>query len=124
MSADQGVIADTVQRPRYGALARQERPEQRQPVASLGAAQTGAMPNTVPGFDRLTVEPGKLGGQPCIRGCRFTAQQLLEFLAAGNTFDEVHKHFDFLEVEDVRQALGYAAALADRDFYLPTSQPA
>lgn len=82
------------------------------------------MTNTVPGFDRLTVEPGKLGGQPCIRGYRFSAQQLLELLAAGKTFDEIHESFDFLEVEDVHQVLGYAAALADRDFYLPTAQPA
>ena len=71
------------------------------------------MTNTVPGFDRLTVEPGKLGGQ-----------HLLELLAAGKTFDEIHADFDFLELHDVHQVLGYAAALADRDFYLPTAQPA
>ena len=82
------------------------------------------MISTVPGFDRLTVEPGKLGGQPCIRGYRFSAKQLLEFLAAGKSFDEIRESFDYLEVEDVRQVLGYAAALADRDFYLPTARPA
>lgn len=77
------------------------------------------MTSTVPGFDRLTIEPGKLGGQPCIRGFRFSAQQLLELLAGGKSFDEIHETFDFLEIEDVHQVLGYAAALADRDFYLP-----
>lgn len=82
------------------------------------------MTNTVPGFDRLTVELGKLDGQPCIRGYRFSAQQLLELLAAGRTFDEIHTDFDFLEMDDVHQVLGYAAALAERDFYLPTAQPA
>lgn len=82
------------------------------------------MANTVPGFDRLTVESGKLGGQPCIRGYRFSAQQLLELLAGGKTFEEIRDSFDFLEIEDIRQVLGYAAALADRDFYLPTAQPA
>lgn len=82
------------------------------------------MASTVPGFDRLTVEPGKLGGQPGIRGYRVSAQQLLELLAAGQTFDEIRGSFDFLEIEDVRQVLGYAAALADRDFYLPTAQTA
>jgi uncharacterized protein (DUF433 family) len=82
------------------------------------------MTSTVPGFDRLTVEPGKLGGQPCIRGYRFSAQQLLELLAAGQTFDDIRERFDFLEIEDVRQVLGYAAALADRDLYLPTAQTA
>lgn len=79
---------------------------------------------TVPGFDRLTVEPGKLGGQPCIRGYRFSTQQLLELLAAGKTFDEIHESYEFLEIEDVRQVLGYATALADRDFYLPAAQTA
>lgn len=82
------------------------------------------MASTVPGFDRLTVEPGKLGGQPCIRGYRLSAQQVLEFLAAGKSFDEIHQSFEFLEIEDVHQVLGYAAALADRDFFLPTSKPA
>ena len=84
----------------------------------------GPVTQTVPGFDRLTVEPGKLGGQPCIRGYRFSAQQVLELLAAGNSFEQIHEHFDFLEEDDVRQVLGYAAELADRDFYLPTSQTA
>jgi uncharacterized protein (DUF433 family) len=82
------------------------------------------MTDIVPGFDRLTVEPGKLGGQPCIRGYRFSAQQLLELLAAGKTFAEIHESFEFIEPDDVQQVLGYAAALADRDFYLPTAQPA
>lgn len=82
------------------------------------------MTSTVPGFDRLTVEPGMLGGQPCIRGYRFSAHQLLELLAAGMSFDEIHRDFDFLEIEDVRQVLGYAATLADRDFYLPAAQTA
>lgn len=80
------------------------------------------MTSTVPGFDRLTVEPGKLGGQPCIRGYRFSAQQLLELLAAGQSFDTIRQSFDFLEIEDVHQVLGYAATLADREFFLPSAQ--
>lgn len=83
-----------------------------------------AVTQTVPGFDRLTVEPGKLGGQPCIRGYRFSAQQLLELLAAGRTFTEIHEAYDFVESDDILQVLGYAAALADRDFCLPVAQPA
>jgi uncharacterized protein (DUF433 family) len=74
------------------------------------------MTTTVPGFDRLTVEAGKFGGRTCIRGYRFSAQQLLEYLAAGNSFDEVRELFDFLEVDDLHQVLGYAAVLVDRDF--------
>lgn len=82
------------------------------------------MRQTVPGFDRLTVEPDKLDGQPCIRGYRFGVEQLLELLAAGWTFDQLSREFSFLEPEDVHQALGYAAALAHREFYVPLQEPA
>jgi uncharacterized protein (DUF433 family) len=82
------------------------------------------MSKTVPGFDRLTVEPDKLGGQPCIRGYRFGVEQLLELLAAGQTFEEIHADFPFIEPEDIHQALGYAAALADREVYVPLKEPA
>jgi uncharacterized protein (DUF433 family) len=82
------------------------------------------MSQTVPGFDRLTVEPDKLGGQPCIRGHRFGVEQLLELLAAGQTFEEIHADFPFIEPEDIHQALGYAAALADREVYVPLKEPA
>lgn len=82
------------------------------------------MTQTVPGFDRLTVEPDKLGGEPCIRGYRFRAQQVLELLAAGHSFEEIHEQFEFLEPDDVNQVLGYAAELADRDFFLPASHSA
>lgn len=82
------------------------------------------MTQTVPGFDRLTVEPDKLGGQPCIRGFRFGVDQLLELFAAGLTFDEIHEDFPFLEPEDARQVFAYAAALAQRDYYLPMRESA
>jgi uncharacterized protein (DUF433 family) len=70
------------------------------------------MPQAVPGFERLTVESDKLGGQPCIRGYRFSVEHLLELLAAGWTFDQIHADFPFIELDDIQQALGYAAALA------------
>ncbi len=82
------------------------------------------MPQTVPGFDRLTVEAGKLGGQACIRGYRFSAEHLLELLAAGWTLERIQADFSFIEREDVRQVLGYAAALAHRDIYVPLQEPA
>lgn len=90
----------------------------------VGGPTMAFVTQTVPGFDRLTVEPGKLGGQPCIRGYRFSAQQLLELLAAGHSFTEIHEQFDFLESDDVREVLRYAAELADRDFFLPASHTA
>lgn len=79
------------------------------------------MTQTVPGLPRLTVEPDKLGGQPCIRGYRFGVEQLLGMLADGLSFAEIHEEFGFLEPDDVLEALRYAATLARRDFYLPAS---
>lgn len=91
---------------------------------TVGGVYTWRMPQTVPGFDRLTVEPDKVGGQPCIRGYRFSAEHLLELLAAGWTFEQIHADFSFIEPEDVRQTLGYAAALAHREIYVPLKEPA
>jgi uncharacterized protein (DUF433 family) len=79
---------------------------------------------TVPGFDRLTVEADKLGGQPCIRGYRFSAEHLLELLAAGRTVESIRADYPFIEAEDVGQVLGYAAALAHREIYVPLQEPA
>jgi uncharacterized protein (DUF433 family) len=79
---------------------------------------------TVPGFDRLTVEADKLGGQPCIRGYRFSVEQLLELLAADWSFEQIHGEYPFIERADVSQSLGYAAALAHREVYLPLRKPA
>jgi uncharacterized protein (DUF433 family) len=82
------------------------------------------MPQTLAGFDRLTVEPDKLAGQVCIRGYRFTVEHLLELLAAGWSVEQIRSDFPFLEVEDVQQALGYAAALAHRELYIPLAESA
>lgn len=77
------------------------------------------MTQTVPGFPRLTVEADKLGGQPCIRGYRFSAEQLLGLLAQGIGLDQLVEDFPFLEHDDITEVLRYAASLAERDFYLP-----
>lgn len=82
------------------------------------------MPQTVPHFDRLTVEVDKLGGQVCIRGYRFAAEHLLELLAEGWTLEQIQLDFPFIERQDVQQVLGYAAALAHREFYVPQQEPA
>lgn len=87
-------------------------------------ATLGFVTQTVPGFDRLTVEADKLGGQPCVRGFRFSAEQLLELLAAGRSVEQIQGDYPFLEPEDVRQVLGYAALLAQREIYVPLREPA
>ena len=60
-------------------------------------------------FDRITVEPGKMNGQPCVRGLRITVAHLLRLIAAGWTLEQVQQEFPFVEAADVHQALLYAA---------------
>lgn len=59
--------------------------------------------------ERITIEPGKRGGQPCIRGMRISVGDVLEYLAAGMSPDDVVRDFPELELEDVRAALAFAA---------------
>ena len=59
--------------------------------------------------DRITIEPGKRGGKPCIRGMRITVYDVLSYLAAGMTEQEVLDDFPYLTKEDIRACLSYAA---------------
>lgn len=58
---------------------------------------------------RITVEPGKCGGRPCIRGMRIRVQDILEFLGAGASHAEILEDYPYLEEEDIQAALAYAA---------------
>lgn len=74
-------------------------------------------------FDRITVEPGKMNGQPCIRGLRIPVATVVAMVADGMTTDEIVADLPELENEDVAEALRYAAeAVSERQ--LPLSQPA
>ncbi len=59
--------------------------------------------------DFITIEPGKRGGKPCIRGMRITVSDVLEYLAAGMTEQEILTDFPYLTLEDIRACLSYAA---------------
>jgi uncharacterized protein (DUF433 family) len=59
--------------------------------------------------DRITIEPGKRGGRPCIRGMRITVYDVLSYLAAGMTAAEVLDDFPYLAPEDIQACLAYAA---------------
>ena len=59
--------------------------------------------------ERITMEPGKRGGKPCIRGLRITVYDVLEYLAAGMTEQEMLADFPDLEPEDVKACLAFAA---------------
>lgn len=59
--------------------------------------------------ERITMEPGKRGGKPCIRGLRITVYDVLEYLAAGMTEQEMLADFPDLEPEDLKACLAFAA---------------
>lgn len=59
--------------------------------------------------DIITIEPGKRGGKPCIRGMRITVYDVLEYLASGMSQQEVLDDFPYLTEEDIRASLAYAA---------------
>jgi uncharacterized protein (DUF433 family) len=74
---------------------------------------------------RITVEAGKRSGQPCIRGMRITVWDVLGWLAAGKTEDQIIDDYPELEKDDFRAVYEYAARLGrDRRFELPTSSRA
>ncbi len=58
---------------------------------------------------RITIEPGKRGGKPCIRGMRITVYDVLEYLASGMSHSEILEDFPYLTEEDIRACLSYAA---------------
>jgi uncharacterized protein (DUF433 family) len=59
--------------------------------------------------DRITIEPGKRGGKPCIRGLRITVYDVLEYLASGMSEDEILRDFPDLKREDIRASIAFAA---------------
>jgi uncharacterized protein (DUF433 family) len=69
-------------------------------------------------FDRVTVDPDRLGGKPCIRGLRISVGMVVQMVAAGKTVENIVSEYPYLEAEDVRQALAYSAALAENEYHL------
>jgi uncharacterized protein (DUF433 family) len=62
----------------------------------------------------ITIEPGKRGGRPCIRGMRITVYDVLSYLAAGMTQEQVLADFPYLTKEDISACLAYAAEREQR----------
>ena len=60
-------------------------------------------------ISRITVDPGKRSGKPCIRGLRITVSDVLEYLASGMTEAEILSDFPELACEDIRAYLAFAA---------------
>ena len=63
----------------------------------------------MPYSDIITIDPGKRGGKPCIRGLRITVYDVLEYLASGMSHADVLREFPYLTEEDIRACLAYAA---------------
>lgn len=75
----------------------------------------------MPYQDRITIESGKRGGKPCLRGLRITVYDVLDYLAAGMSEDEILNDFPDLEREDIHACLKFAA---DRERKLVSVPPA
>jgi uncharacterized protein (DUF433 family) len=63
-------------------------------------------------FSRITMDPDIMGGKPCIRGMRVTVGMIVEALSAGRTIEQLLADFPYLEEPDIRDALAFAAWLA------------
>jgi len=61
-------------------------------------------------FDRITIEPGKMNGQPCIRGMRLTVWRVVDAVATYPNREDLRRNYPELVDDDIRQALAYAAA--------------
>jgi uncharacterized protein (DUF433 family) len=60
-------------------------------------------------FDRITVDPETMNGQPCIRNMRLTVRRVVEAVALYPDWNELQREYPELETEDIRQALQFAA---------------
>ena len=73
-------------------------------------------------LERITLDPAVMGGKACIRGMRVTVGTVVGLLAAGRSHDEILHAYPYLEQEDIRQALAYAAwRLEEREVPLSMS---
>jgi len=69
-------------------------------------------------FNCITFDPNLMGGRACIRGLRVTVSLMLNLVANGMTARQIVKEYPYLEEEDIRQSLQYAAWLADESIQI------
>jgi len=69
------------------------------------------------GFDRITFDSNVMGGRACIRGMRITVSLIVNLVANGMSTEEIIEAYPYLEPDDVRQALEYAAWLAEETIH-------
>ena len=73
-------------------------------------------------MSRITVDPAQCGGRPCIRGMRIRVKDVLEMLSEGVPEAQILIDFPYLEVEDIRACLAFAAAEVDHPVLLTAEQ--
>lgn len=72
-------------------------------------------------FDRITTDPARMNGEPCIRNLRLTVRRVLEALATYPDRAELKREYPELEEEDIRQALQFASAYLDDQILPPVA---
>ncbi len=77
----------------------------------------------MPVYDRITFDPQILAGRACIRGMRISVSLVVNLVANGMSTEEILQEYPALETEDIRQALQYAAALANEELHPLTGSP-
>lgn len=87
----------------------------------LTSGQVGSYTDAMKYEDLITIEPGKRGGKPCIRGMRIAVADVLDYLASGMSVAEILADFPELTEEDIRACLAFAA---DRERRLFTTAAA
>jgi uncharacterized protein (DUF433 family) len=76
----------------------------------------------MPPIDRITFDPNIMGGKPCIRGMRVTVGTIVGLIASGATREEILADYPYLEAEDIKAALSYAAWRAE-EIDVPLTRP-
>jgi len=79
--------------------------------ATLGWEVRGLL--SILDLPRITFDPAVMGGRPCLRGLRVTVGMIVGLIAAGHSTEEILALYPYLEADDVRQALAYAAWRAE-----------
>lgn len=73
-------------------------------------------------LDRITFDPRRMGGKPCLRDLRVTVGMIVGLVASGYSHDRILQAYPYLEAEDIRQALVYAAWRSE-EIELPLATP-
>lgn len=93
----------------------------RPPALAVDARERSSYVSCMDYRKLITIDQGKRGGKPCVRGLRITVTDVLEYLAAGMTVGEILADFPDLTAEDVRACLAFAADRERRLWTVPTA---